>query len=369
MSALERTVLQVMGMSAGGIATHVRDIYEALDGGDGLRIEIAGPRSSPVAMPDRMFDLHVPDGPVRGHAGAVRRIREIARETECDLIHAHGLRAGIDAALAGRALRVPVLLTIHNLVQPAIAGRLKARVYRRAEAIAARLADHVLCVSEQIARHLRHSVPRAADKVEVLYLGLADVPEPKRSAHEIREELAITPEVPLLVTVARLAPQKALHVLLQAVAGMEGAHLMILGEGPLEAELRSLADSLSLSERVHFLGFRREASSYVAAADVFCLSSVWEGVPLAAQEAIQLGTPIVSTDVGGMSELVIDGHSGRLCAPGDPVGLRDAIQDVLADGDRAGSFAARAKEGLEERFSRTRMLERLTAFYKEGVGG
>lgn len=368
MSAIDRRVLLVLGRSAGGIARHVKEIAEALDEVGGLSIEIAGPPDLPIEMPKEIHPLRIPDGAIVGHRSAVKELRTIVSSVGCDVVHAHGLRAGIDAALATRGLDTSVILTVHNLVQPEIAGRFKAPLFRKAETVAARTADHVLCVSEQIARHLRSSVAAAASKIEVLYLGIQDPPEPQRDPRDVRAEAgAGNPGQRLIVTASRLAPQKALHVLLEAIALVPEVHLVVLGEGPLESELKATAASLGVDDRTVFLGFRGDAHEFVAAADTFCLSSIWEGIPLAAQEAIALGTPVVATDVGGMDELIRDRHSGRLCPPGDAGALAAAIQEVVTDRGTADRYATTARVELRQRFSRDRMLERLASLYKENI--
>jgi glycosyltransferase involved in cell wall biosynthesis len=114
---------------------------------------------------------------------------------------------------------------------------------------------------------------------------------------------------------------------------------------------------------VSFLGFRPDVADHIAAADAFSLSSLWEGVPLAAQEAILLGTPVVGTDVGGMRELISNKVSGRLVPPGDPVALAAALDEVLSSPERAAAYARAARDGLHERFSTDAMLERLREAY------
>ena len=353
-------VLQVLGRSAGGIAKHVAQITRALDGGD-LEIHVACPPDLPVEMPKPTTDLVIPDG-LGGHFGAIRKLRSIVRTGGYDLVHAHGLRAGVDAGLGARG-RAPVVVTVHNLVRADIAGR-RAAVDRLAEPLVVRLCARTLTVSDQIARHLKAAAPGAAGKIEVLYLGIGDAPTVVRERAAIRSELGVPPAGSLVVAVARLAPQKALPVMFEALSRMRSpATLALLGEGPLESDLRGLAGRMGLSERVRFLGFRNDVADYVAAADAFALSSTWEGVPLAVQEAILLGTPVVSTDVGGMNEIVTDGRSGWLVPAGDAVALALALDEVCSSPDEAASRSARARSDLVRRFSTDAMLDRLREIY------
>ncbi len=370
----ERRILEVLGRSAGGIARHVARVVEGLGGRDGLRIDVAGPADLPVPMGAPVLEVVIPDGPVRGHPGAVKRLRSIIVGGRYDMVHAHGLRAGIDASLAVRGRRggdgtaVPVLVSVHNLMRPDILGGPRALVYRRAEGLAVRLSDRTFAPSVEIAEHLRATVSGAADKIEVLHLGVGAAPLGLPPAGEVRRQLGLGGEEQLVVTTARLAPQKALDVMLEALARLPGnVVLAILGDGPLEDELRSHAARLGVADRARFLGWQDEVAGYVAAADVFCLSSKWEAVALAVQEAVVLGTPVVATDVGGMGELITDRVSGRLVPSGDPSALASALADVLASPEEGARYAAAAQDRLERDFSTEAMLDRLGRAYLGGI--
>jgi len=370
----ERRVLEVLGRSAGGIARHVARVVGGLNGRDGLRIDVAGPPDLPVPMGVPVLEVVIPDGPVRGHPGAVKKLSSIIVRGRYDMVHAHGLRAGIDTSLAVRGRRggqetaVPVLVSVHNLMRPDILGGPRALVYRRAEGLAVRLSDRTFAPSVEIAEHLRATVPGAAGKIEVLHLGVGAAPPDLLPAAEVRWQLGLDNDERLVVTTARLAPQKALDVMLEAVARLPGnIVLAILGDGPLEGELRSLAAALGVADRVRFLGWQDEVAGYVAAADVFCLSSKWEAVALAVQEAVVLGTPVVTTDVGGMSELISDRVSGRLVPAGNPSALAAALADVLASPEEGARYAAAARDRLARDFSTEAMLDRLRRAYLGGI--
>jgi glycosyltransferase involved in cell wall biosynthesis len=339
---------------------------EGLDGRRGLRIDIAGPPDLPLAMPKSVLEVSIPDG-VFGHRAAIGALRALARAGSYHVVHAHGLRAGADACLAWRGASVPVFVTLHNIVQPEVAGRWRALLYRAAEPLVVRLSTRTFAISEDIARRL-YRTPRDAHKVEVLHLGIGGAPSVTRPAAEVRAALGVADGQGLIVTASRLAPQKALSVMLEAMAELpDDVALAVLGQGPMEGELRTRAGDLGVAGRVIWLGWRHDVADHIAAADVFCLSSLWEGVPLAAMEAIMLGTPVVATDAGGTSELVRDGVSGRLVPPGDPSALAAALAEVLASDDLRSRYRRRARELLHESFSTERMLERLEDAYRAGT--
>jgi glycosyltransferase involved in cell wall biosynthesis len=258
------------------------------------------------------------------------------------------------------------VVTVHNLVQPEIAGALKARAFRMAEPLVAKLSDRTLAVSEEIADRLRSAAPARSATIEVLHLGVGEAPVVTRSREEVRRDLKLDADERMIVTVARLVPQKALHVMLGAIALLpRSVHLVILGDGRLEGELRTAAEVGGIVERVHFLGFRSDVADHLAASDAYALSSIWEGVPLSAQEAILLGAPIVATRVGGMPELIEDRVSGRLVPRDDPDALASALSEVLEDRAVAEGYARKAAEELRKNFSTSAMLARLMEIYRE----
>lgn len=360
-------VLEVLAQSAGGIGRHVAELVEGLDGRDGLELDIAAAPGVRVALPKQAHAVPIPTG-VSGHRAAIRRLGRLLENGAYAVVHAHGLRAAVDAGVAARRARKPLVFTVHNVLHPTIAGRARARILGKSERLALKLATRVLAPSEEIKAHLSRRHPASRGKIEILHLGVQADPRAQRSTEEVRRELDAVGR-PLGVTVGRLAPQKALHVLLDAWRRVRSdALLAILGEGPLEASLKSMAQDMGIEERVRWLGFRDDTTSFVAAADVFCLSSVWEAVALAAQEAVALGIPVVTTDAGGMRELIEDGATGRLVAIGDSSGLARAIEDVFTSPEQARRRAAAAGAVLKEKFSRPVMLERIAALYRELAG-
>ena len=357
-------VLQVLGRSAGGIARHVADITAAFDGRDGLLVDIAGPKDLPVPMPKEVVEVVIPNG-LLGHRKARRELRSAIATLGPDVVHAHGLRAGIDSAVAAKGSGAHVIVTVHNLVRPEVAGLVRASAYKPAERLVVKLADRILAVSRDIAATLSANSAKGSEMdIEVLHLGVESVQRTTRPRDEVRRDLGLSDDSALVMTASRLSAQKALDVMLEAMVRVD-ATLVVAGEGPLEKELQERARDLGIQDRVRFLGFRTDVADLIAGADVFCLSSVWEGVPLAAMEAAQLGTPIVATDVGGTGELVRDGISGRLVPPGDPGTLAMALNDVLSDPEMRKRFVEGARLTLESEFNTERMLDRLKSIYLE----
>jgi glycosyltransferase involved in cell wall biosynthesis len=175
-------------------------------------------------------------------------------------------------------------------------------------------------------------------------------------------------ETGTFVFVGRLTEQKALPVALAAIAEVEGARLTLVGDGPERASLERRARELGLEDRVRFLGSlpRDEALRYLAGARAAVLSSAWENLPHAAVEALAVGTPVVSTSVGGVPEVVRDGENGLLVPAGDVAALSDAIRALLEDSALHDRLAAATKPSVAA-IGRDATYERLERFLAEAA--
>lgn len=195
-------------------------------------------------------------------------------------------------------------------------------------------ADHVIALSEGVADELRELVPGLEGRISVVHN--AGLTEP---VDEMQADTALPIERPdsgqLLVACGRLIKQKGYPYLLRAFARLavsRNVHLWILGEGPLHKELTVLSESLGIGSRVRFLGFMDDPQAYMRAADVFVLSSLWEGFGNVVVEAMAVGTPVVATNCHhGPGEIITDGVNGLLVPPADEVALADTLERLLGD--------------------------------------
>jgi glycosyltransferase involved in cell wall biosynthesis len=320
-------LLLMLGPSRGGIGRHVADLARELRD-RGWDVTVSGPAS--------VRDLGFDDLPFTVLSG--RTLRPLARAA--DLVHAHGLTAGWRARLTGRH---PMVVTVHNTVSQSTHGP-RSVVLHPLQQLLPRVADAVVCVSDEIARTLGGG-PRL--RVIPPYVSL---PVPSRTPAEVRDELGVGTGA-LVVVPARLHPQKALPVLVAAATRVHATRPEVLfaiaGEGPAEAEVRAAIAAAGAGGFVRLLGFRHDLPDLLAAADVVALSSTWEGSPLSVQEAMALARPVVATDVGGLPDLIADGTTGRLVAPGEPAALAGALLAVLADPRAAATMGQAARSHIE----------------------
>lgn len=315
-------VLLVAAETTGGIGRHVGLLAERLPAHD-LRVSVAGPRSA-LDVVAGTPNIATYDVPVGSFAGARRALRELVGEV--DVIHAHGLRAGVLAASARGRSSARLVVTWHNA--PLVSGpRLVA--HRVASAYAARRADVTLGASPDLTAAARRAGARDARDTFVVAPPTGSA---ARTGTVVRAELGVGVR-PVILAVGRLQAQKRLDVLVDAAsrwAGQPGGPVVVIaGSGPDEVALRARADASGADVRL--LGARTDVADLMAAADVVALPSAWEARSLVAQEALRTGVPLVTTPVGGLPELV--GDAALLVPVGDAPALGAALDRLLADAE------------------------------------
>jgi glycosyltransferase involved in cell wall biosynthesis len=257
----------------------------------------------------------------------------------------------ITACFARRILgrHVRVITVEQNFASDALARKARWRrvILPRLMRAAYPAADAVTAVSQAAARDLEVLLRRPEGFVRVLHNPVWPLrPDPDAAPAELHPWLA-GPD-PVLLNVGRLVPQKNHRNLLEALAIVRAARpvrLLVLGDGPLRAELEARATALGVRGAVDFLGFRREVADFLRFSDLFVLSSDWEGLPLSLIEALKMGTPVVSTDCrSGPRELLEDGRYGELVPVGDPQQLAAGVLRALDSAPAREAMMARAAD-------------------------
>jgi len=172
--------------------------------------------------------------------------------------------------------------------------------------------------------------------------------------------------------VANLRPIKDHASLVRATAILAprhpNLHLVMVGSGECEPSLRQLVNELHLEDRVRFPGTRTDALSFFGLFDIAVLCSLAEGFPNSLVEAMASGTPAIATAVGGNRDAIVDGESGLLVPPGDPVRLAAAIERLLLDAPLRALMGVRARERAQERYSAQGALTALQDNYEHLLG-
>jgi sugar transferase (PEP-CTERM/EpsH1 system associated) len=297
----------------------------------------------------------------------VRLIRQLSSEP-VDLLHLHNPTAFFYGAVSGWLAGVPaVVYTDHGRdLQSSSRNRLTHRF------LSGRV-DQVVAVSESVRRHLveREGVPAA--RVMVIRNGISgDAFKGPNRRHEVRAELRLREDQPVVGVVGRLDPVKNHALLMRAMKRildrLPAVRLLVIGDGPLRVELEALATSLRIKDHVAFLGNRADVPELLSAIDLFVLPSVSEGLSLTLIECCAAGKPAVATDVGGNREVVMQGETGLLVPSEDEKALAVAVLDLLTDARRSAAMGRAARRRFEAEFSLDTMVSQYRALYERVSG-
>ena len=377
-------VLELSAQAAGGVRAHIRQVSQLL-AKDGHQVLLAGPSNVIFPAPDavsgaclRTYQIDIGARPSGADLKALRQLKQLAAAV--GVIHAHGLRAGALAVLAAKRLpaakRPRVVVTLHNLPVGSAPTRL---VGKALHLVVVKGADYVLTVSPDLLEKAKQLGLKAGE--------IAVVPAPARSLSDCagtassETDFGTTASLdpasgpgagsgpgtssdtdcdaaPCLLTIARLAPQKGLDLLLEAATLIKQRGIdftwLVAGDGPLKAQLNQQIATAALP--VKLLGRREDIGALLSQADVVVQTSYWEGQPLTLREAMQASRAIVATDVGG-SAYTLAG-CGQLVEP-QAGPLADAVVAVISDPKRRETLEAASRAAVAKIPGETQLREQL----------
>jgi L-malate glycosyltransferase len=292
------------------------------------------------------------------------------RARPVDVVHTHRGKDTVLGALAARLAGVRGLVrTVHGHREPMRGwDRVKFGLYEALDTWTLRcFADRVVAVSRRLARSLDDGgyapgtvvpIPNGVDVERI---------RSSRPRAEVRRALGIDPMAGVIGIVGRLTPVKGHDLFLRAASQIldeaPRTRFLIVGDGPLRTELERTARELGVAEACVFAGARRDVYDLVGAMDVFVLSSLHEGAPMALLEAMALGTPVVATAVGGVPEILTQGTTGLLVEGQDANGLAAACRELVRNREWARSMAERARRLAADKFSHRRCGAALVGTY------
>jgi glycosyltransferase involved in cell wall biosynthesis len=303
---------------------------------------------------------------------AALRLGRIMRRERVDILHTHQYTPSFYALLArwlGR--RVPVLFTEHGRHFPDYPRRKRMLANR----LLLRRRDRVVGVGEAVRRALVANEGISPERIGVIYNGI-DGDSFVNGHHDravLLKELGLDTDALILLQVARLDYLKdhatAVRTLERVVAQRPEARLVLVGEGPERDKIEAEVRQRRLNDRVRFLGLRTDIARLLAAADLFLLTSISEGIPLTVIEAMLAGLPVVSTRVGGVGEVVVDGETGLLAPAGDDHALADHVLRLAAHSARCRRMGQLGRDRARSVFSESRMHAAYRELYEEMLRG
>jgi glycosyltransferase involved in cell wall biosynthesis len=303
------------------------------------------------------------------------------RRTRPRIVHTHMAKAGLLGRLAaaaynvvrGSAPRARIIHTYHGHVLEGYFSPLMTRIFIGFERILARVSDAIVAISPAIEEQLRDQfrIGRAG-QYRVVPLGFdlspfAAIDDGARK--RARQDLGLAADADVVCTVGRLTAIKQHRLFLETIARVAGSRpqlvALVAGDGELRPDLERYAGELGIAGRVRFLSWRRDLATIYGASDVFLLTSRNEGTPVALIEAMASGIPGVSTDVGGVKDVIVSTEVGARVGDHDAAALADPIVRYLANPALRRESGARARAAVVDRFSLDRLVHDVQTLYRE----
>lgn len=275
------------------------------------------------------------------------------RQGRYDVLHTHLSTASLLGNAAGGLAGVPVVSSVH--------GMNTATAFRRCR--------HLVAVSNAVRRHLvAQGIPDG--RLTTVYNGIPALLPPAGAREEVRAGLGAGEDTVLVGAVGRLRPEKGhchLVAAMKHLARVE-AQLVLVGQGSEEPALRRQVAELGLKGRVHFAGHAPDVTPYLAAMDLYALPSLREGLSIATIEAMGAGLAVVASRTGGVPEVVDEGHTGVLVAPGDSKALAAALRELAVDPTRRQAMGQAGRQRVLQQFTEQRMVEQIEEVYQRAAG-
>jgi glycosyltransferase involved in cell wall biosynthesis len=368
-------LLLICGLATGGAERNIVDLLPHLSA--------AGVTPTVVTLTDRrdgfLADQVARQGIERIDLGARKlfdpaslgRLRALISQRRFDILHSQDQYTNILAGyLRWRGPRLPTVMTRHVLAEPSdsLAGKIRARLVLWSVRTSA---DRLIAVSDAVRRRMMRDAHLTAERVAVILNGLDQsayrtVP----NGDALRKELGIAPDHPIVMMVGVMREGKGQEVLLDAAPALLARHpkarIVFVGAGPLLTAMQ--AQAAALGDAVVFVGERSDVPDLLSIADVVALPSWSEALPTVLIEAGAAGCPAVATAVGGAPEIIDDGQTGYLVAPGDAEALADRLAGLLDDDECRQRMGASARNTVAERFTLDRQARQTRDVYNAAIG-
>jgi glycosyltransferase involved in cell wall biosynthesis len=359
-------VVHVAGSAEWGGGERYLELFARHLDRDRFALEVVLPAPGPLGARLEALGVavHVVDlGALVSPAAAVG-LAATLRRLAPDVVQSHGARSNVYTRLAGRLAGVPaVVSTVHNALRDYPVAPARLALYRAMDRLTRPLATRVVCVAAELARD-------HAGRAAVIHNGIDlddfDARALLVAGRERRASLGLD-AAPVMGFVGRLTPQKDPLTFLRVLAAVRRARPdvqgVVVGDGPLRADVGREAAALGVAARCRVVGERSDVPALLAAMDVVVLTSTSEGFPFVVLEAMAAERPVVATAVNGVPEIVEHGVTGWLAPRGDVDALARATLDVLTAPDAARRMGQASRERVAGRFTARRMVAETQALY------
>lgn len=351
------------GKTMCGCASYIFRLFEGMKGSpfemhlallmDGEVAQAAKERGVPYFVAGRGFP---------GDPRTFFSLRRYFREQGIDIIHTHTINSNFYGRMASLIPpRLPVVTTVHTYLKQVYAdvapdNLIKQRFLLWQNRKTHRLASAFVIASERLRHELIDQEVRD-ELINIVFNGIPipDLSKMQEQAEEVRQELELDPQVPVIATAIRFVPSKNVAGLIRAAGYLRDqecpATLLLIGEGPERDDLERLTDELKLRDRVRFLGWQKNVPRLMSAVDIYVQPSFVENFPYAIMEAMAAGKPVVAYETGSHGEIIVDGHNGRVIENSNQQAFNEAIRELAADPDMRSAFGKASRERSQELYS------------------
>lgn len=358
-----RVLLATSHLNAGGITSYTLSLAKALEE-RGCSIILAsggGQFDKTVTHPHFNIGIHTKCEVGPRVLKGVFKMTKIIQDERIDLVHAQTRVSAVTSSMACQWTRIPYLTTAHGFYSPHLGRRLFPSWGRA-----------VIAISSQVLEHLKRDFRVDPQKIHLIYNGTDFARYRKTLSQNQRleklREFKLRDDRPLIGIVARLSPVKGHHFLLQAVHDLykeQPLQCLVVGDGPSRSAFLSEVNRLNLDDVIRWIPWIADPSEILGLLDIFVLPSLQEGLSLSILEAQAAGVPVVASNVGGISEAVIDGKTGILVPPQDSLALKEALGRILKDHSLARQMGLAASEHIKNRFNLSRMADQVIEVYEK----
>jgi len=352
----------------GGGETHVLDLVNALDKNLYESIILSfteGP------MVDKLksdgFQTFVINTEKPFNVTVWNTVKKLITEQKIDLIHAHGTRANSNTFFSARTLQIPLIYTVHGWSFHPDQKPIVKFIRTFSERFLVNIANKTICVSQS---NLNEGKSKFSMKNAVVIAnGInRDKFNPEKNFEDIRVEFDIPDNVVLVGYIARITHQKSPLAFLHAINAIdykENLKFLIVGDGDLKPAMLSLARELDLEKHIIFVDFRNDIPDILNAIDIFCLPSLWEGLPIALLEAMSMRKTIIASSIDGITDLIVHNENGILVNPNNINSIADAISLLRDNESLRKQLGLAAEDTVKEKFNIELMTGKIERIYQE----
>ncbi|MDN3548269.1 glycosyltransferase family 4 protein [Mucilaginibacter aquaedulcis] len=367
MSSKKIKILQTIRQGKiGGGETHVLDLVGTLNDD---RFESVVLSFTDGPMVDRMKSLGIKTYVIHTEkafdSSKNAEVKKIMEAEKIDIVHAHGTRANSNTYKSAKELSIPIAYTVHGWSFHKDQNVIVRNLRILGERFLVKNSSMTICVSDSNLREGKSHFP--IKKAQVIKNAVnQDRFNVSAKYDDLRGELGVKDDEVLVGYIARITKQKDPFTLINAIALLKDQKkikFLIVGDGDLGEEARGLAEKLGLSDQIIFLNFRQDIPNILNAIDIYCLPSLWEGLPIGILEAMAMHKAIIATDIDANKELVQDGVTGLLVPIKSPELLANAFKSLAADKTLREKLGQNAGIAINRDFNLLKMTQEVEKVY------